>query len=115
MFKLTCPLVRRPVVVLAALAAGLLTGCDCLCHKKKNNGPDWALIAAERANGGAGLPGAGGAGGGATGGTGGGGGGGGGPVPEIHPGAAAGVLTLVFGSILILRDRRRPMPVVECA
>src|SRR5256886_9638424 len=51
---------------LALIAAYTLTlaGCDhCLFHKKHNNGPNWALIAAARQNG-AGGGGAGGGGGG---------------------------------------------------
>jgi hypothetical protein len=93
---------RRLVLFLAAFGAALLAGCDnCCLHKK--GGQDWALVAAGRANG---AGGSGGTGGGNTGG-GGGGGGGGGQVPEIRAEAAGGVLTLVFGAILILRDRRR--------
>ena len=94
---------RRLCLALAATYALTLAGCDhCIFHHKKNNGPNWALIAAARQNG-AGGGGAGGGGGG----TGGGGGGGGGGIPELHPGAAVGALTLVVGTSLILLDRRR--------
>jgi hypothetical protein len=102
---------RRLPAVLAALATFALTGCGdcCLFHHKKNNNNELVLAAAARQNGAAGgVPGGG------TGSTGGGppGGGPGGPpggneIPEIHVGAAAGVLTLVVGASLILFDRRR--------
>ena len=114
---------RRLPAVLVAFATLALTGCGdcCLFHKKKNNN-ELLLAAAARQNGSAGgVAGGGGGtsgtGGGPGGGPGGGGGGGvapggtssggGGEVPEVHVGAAAGVLTLVAGASLILFDRRR--------
>ena len=111
---------RRLPAVLAALATFALTGCGdcCLFHKKKNNN-ELLLAAAARQNGSAGGVAAGGGGtsgtgGGPGGGPGGGGvgpggtsSGGGGEVPEVHVGAAAGVLTLMAGASLILFDRRR--------
>ena len=107
---------RRLPAVLVAVVAFALVGCDEWCHKKKDNNDDLLLLAAARQNAGAGGGSAGGGGGGTGGnggGNGGGGNGGGGngkPIPEIHAGAAAGVLTLVAGTTLILFDRRRRIP-----
>jgi hypothetical protein len=104
---------RRLPATLAALTAFALTGCGdcCLFHHKKNNNNELLLAAAARQNGaGGGAAGGGGGTGGTGGGPGGGGGGGGGggnEIPEIHVGAAAGVMTLVAGASLILFDRRR--------
>jgi hypothetical protein len=105
----TSALARRLPAVLAALATFALTGCGdcCLFHKKKNNNNELLLLAAARQNGSAGGATGGGGGTGGTGGGGGGGGGGGNEIPEIQVGAAAGVLTLVAGTSLILFDRRR--------
>jgi len=101
---------RRLPLALAAVTAFALTGCDhCWFHKKKNNNNELLLLAA-RQNGSSagGVAGGGGGGTGATSGGGGGSGrGGGGAVPEVHAGAAAGVLTLLAGTWLILFDRRR--------
>ena len=107
---------RRLPAVLAALATFALTGCGdcCLFHKKTNNNNELLLAAARQsgssggaAGGGGGTSGTGGGGGGIGGTSGGGGGSGGGEAPEVHVGAAAGILTLVAGTSLILFDRRR--------
>ncbi len=104
---------RRTWLFVAALLAMAMTAAPALAVFPGGGGGGGG-----GGSGGGGSGGSGGGGTGGTGGTGGGGtGGGGGTVPEIHPAAAAGALTLVTGACLIVVDsrRRRPMPVPDQA